>query len=367
MSLLRYFRVGRGSDPKNLLLKRTDEGGRGQEVLIDQITHLGRSGDGVDCGIRPQGRFINDAKLAVLVEPVDKRDPHVSRNHALIYPPDVSHPTFYVRPLNSLNGTDLNGRRLRNGSRYALQEGDVISFADEAVFECAYPEVTSNYGLLVGHDGGNLKGIENDVSKFANQFRRRGFTLDSLVNGGATPKAVVARLKEMGNRLTDDSIFLFYFSGHGSKSGKLQLSEWFANLETEGLFKILNNFRGQKLIVLDGCYTGEVDEEKLPSRSVLIGNKGKGYEGNIASLEMTCNIGAIPDGDKVMGYCTNALYKVLDGHLHRIDIGKLFFEARKDPRIVAKRQEMRLQEGTMIFLPTVQDMEGRSRKSFKIS
>lgn len=335
------------------LLIRRDRGGLGQEIVLDTITHLGRSSAVTDHAARPTPETLFDARLAVYIEPADRSCPFISRNHALIYPPDGEYADYTVLDLNSLNGTRIHGERIPINQRVPLTPGMTISFG-EASFDyelVAYGE-SLHYGLMVGHHGGNLRGVMNDLEMLQGEFEKRRFTVEVLINKRATEQLVLSRLEVLKRYLTDDSIFLFYFAGHGHEDGTLRLSydTLDGTLALKDLFAVLEDFRGQKLIILDGCHTA-VEAGDLPPRSILVGSLGLAYEGKIDTMSQ---IHAFDGADQppVMGFCSRAIYRFLKNHPERIDIDALVDYVRQDPRLGSKRQQVDHQGTTSIILPT---------------
>lgn len=334
-------------------LTRTDSFGRDrfgqnqQVVFIDNITHLGRSEEVVDCNARATPKEIGDARVAILIG-----DQYTSRNHALLYPKDGAERSS-ILDLNSMNGTYINGNRLIPGRKYPITSGDNIALGPMVKFRYDtledYERANPHYGLMVAHNGGNLLGVENDVSFLRREFERRGFegNIETLVNGSATRQSILAQLDRYKRTVTNESIFLFYFSGHGNKRGQLVLSKHGEDREVIALEEIceqLRDFRGQKLLILDGCYTAQ-KFPSLPPRTAFIGNKGKGYEGAIHSVLFL----------SPMGYVTRALQKILAISPEKIETGEIIEQIRQDERIFTQQQSVGHKYNTVIVLPSVQD------------
>lgn len=333
-----------------------------QVIMLDGITHFGRSYDVIDRKVRDTPSDIKDAKIAVYIDA-----PSVSRNHAIIYPPYNGTPGM-LEDLNSLNGTHINGRRIAPGFKNHLSAGDTISFEsvsldyfplnappESSVFTaCGEASHGVNYGLMVGCDGGNLKGVINDVKKLSHILEERGFegNIHQLLNGDATKSNILANLAKFRALTTDHSIFLFYFSGHGDYFGGLGLDGFIipGRLGPTKLLDELSDFRGQKLLILDGCYTSAFARDNLPPRTVVIGTEGKAYEDYAQSMLKPGSEGVFQDEPNIMGLCTRALYKSLKDNTGRVNVEYLVDQIKADRRIKIHNQNICFSGQTQIFI-----------------
>lgn len=371
--------------PKKAMLERQDTSGKEvnggkQIVIIDGITHFGRSYEVKDHHARETPEALHDAKIAIFIE-----HEYISRNHAVIYPPDDKIQTFSIQDLNSLNGTYINdqnngkginkginksSRRISASVRVPLGNGNTIVLSDEINFSFTEIEqTTKNYGLVVGHYGGNLKGTLNDVRKLKSEFEKRDFSIDELIDEHATAQNILAKLDIMKRYVTDDSIFLFYYAGHSIPGGALKIEQTseIRILKPQDLLNALMDFRGQKLVILDSCYSSDLTKYSLPPRTVLIGMQGPAYEGPIKSMAHAINIsgkektsgkdtGPEPGEHNVMGYCSRALYKILRDNEGSIDVSALVDQIREDTRIKVHRQNVMCQALTRIKLSSIHHM-----------
>ena len=100
-------------------LVRVDKGGiengERQEVIIDDITHLGRASKLKNWQIRETPKDFHDAKIAISI----LESPNVSRNHALFYPRS-GNGSPAIEDLKSMNGTFLNGEKIAAGEKVYL-------------------------------------------------------------------------------------------------------------------------------------------------------------------------------------------------------------------------------------------------------
>lgn len=344
--------------PSNKLqLTRIDElalkNGLPQEVIIDAVTQLGRAGKCVATSPGCTPDMLEDAKIAIQIE-----DPTnlLSRNHALIYPPTTNSDPFMIKDLGSKNGTFVNDRPVEKGKKAPFYSDDIIRLSGGAVFKVKILGINaySCYGLMVGHHGGNLNGTTGDVRDLKTEFQKRGFEITELIDLNATRDRILKVLADYKGRVTGDSIFLFHFSGHGTRRGELCLGGGFFDnkkLSAEELFGAFEGYRGQILIILDGCYTDSFAEADIPPRSVLIGHAGKAYEGVAPSvIHEENNYGG---GNIVRGHTSRAMTKALKSNPGRVNVQKLYEAVKDDPRILARQQEVELHPQTIIFLPSI--------------
>ncbi|MBI2638488.1 FHA domain-containing protein [Candidatus Peregrinibacteria bacterium] len=303
--------------------------GERQTIVIDDVTHLGRSSSAAPRTNRVRGEMLTDAKVVIKIEDPDA---HVSRNHVLIYPPRDSTGDFRIVDLYSLNGTYVNGEKIPGNRQMPLRRDDELQLAVNSVrFQLRISpdsESDTNYGLMVGHRGYDLPDIANDIGDLRREFEARGFrgNIDTLFDADATLKNIRRRLEVLQRYATKDSLFLFFFLGHGKEDGSLSLGKEL--LSPNELFSLLENFRGRILIILDGCHTHAMARhEPFPQHAALVGHKGEAY----------CS------------YTTNALRRVLKTEPHRIDVRRLVERVMQDPRIQG-RQVVRAHDTSHIEL-----------------
>lgn len=376
--------------PKKAMLERQDSCGHDENggvnggkqiVIIDGITHFGRSFEVKDHHIRETPQALHDARIAIFIESL-----RVSRNHAVVYPPDNKIQTFSIQDLNSRNGTYINDsnngteinkltRRVSTFERVPLRNGETILLSDAVSFSFTEIEQTAkNYGLMVGHYGGNLRGTLNDVRKLKSEFEKRDFSIDELIDEHATAQNILAKLDIMKRYVTDDSIFLFYYAGHSIPGGALNVEKTseIRILKPQDLLNALMDFRGQKLVILDSCYSSDLARYRLPPRTVLIGMQGPAYEGHIKSMPYAKKISEKDKLEKekisgkdtgpekgevnVMGYCSRALYKILRDNQGSIDVSNLADKIKEDTRVKVHNQNIVYAAMTQIKLSSIHRM-----------
>jgi len=334
-------RIGEGS---------VDLEGKPQKIVIDRVTHLGRSSKKKCCTSRVSMSTIRDAKVIVKIQPVND-DSQVSRNHAMIYPPlTEDDETFGVRDLNSSNGTTVNGKEIPAHRRIPLKKGDVICLGNEIsfVFDLIPDEQNINYGLMIGHWGGNLKGTSQDVEVLKKELEKRGFkgNLITLVDNDATKDKILTKLDILKGYVTSDSVFVLYFTGHGTPEGYLEIDDHLKpvkheTLNAKELSHALRGFRGKILVILDGCHTWKMAEQLDFFEGAIICNEGKAYEGHVDS----------PDSDirPIQGYTTHAIVEILRKEEHRINVKELVEKIREDVKIKTV-QFVRLEDTAEIMI-----------------
>lgn len=131
----------------------------------------------------------------------------------------------------------------------------------------------------------SLSGTINDAVELAAAFEKRG-QLDDLtvlttmmLQEGTTPlrldshypsKAnILAQIAEIGERMTEQDLYVMYYSGHGIGStldvqnpqrGNLVTArtadQWYETLSTSELASALEPIPGTKLLMMDSCFSG---------------------------------------------------------------------------------------------------------------
>jgi hypothetical protein len=122
----------------------------------------------------------------------------------------------------------------------------------------------------------------------------------------------------------------------------------------------MGGLRGQKLVILDGCYTAaELYTLKIPPRTNIIGHTEKGYEGEVGSMRQT-----VPDPDSanqgspegslpIMGFFTRAIVRELQRNTRRVDVARLVAALQEDRRILGRGIGIGHRANTVIVLESV--------------
>lgn len=318
-------------------------------IVIDEIIHIGRSDRVVDHMVRSTPTALHDATFALQIQPLNAANPIVSRNHCLIYPPTSLTSPFLLCDLNSMNGTFVNNARVLVNNPVELAEGDKISLAfDPGALQFNFNRMqagaSDHHALMIGHFGGNLRGTTRDVDDLSDELGKRGFAgnIKKLIDGQATKEKILGMLEHVRLKIGRNSTFVFYFSGHGSSEAELVVQEknTSARLKASELFALLKTFRGNILVILDGCHTQSFIGKDLPDSISLIGHSGRAYEGDTSvAVPPRLETNAMhARSERIRGYTTRAVVKALQSTPHRIQISAIFEAIQKDPRILARQQ-----------------------------
>ncbi len=335
-------------------LKALSSGLEGVIIHLDRATHLGRAGfvlgngiqkpfDYTACTHRPLPAEFAQAETVIAIDPVYR---YVSRNHALLLPEGEK---YSLLDLNSLNGTYVGENRIQQ--KTLLREGEVFSLGSTNRFGVQFslhysPAQLTNAALLAGYSGGNLRGIPRDMDEMKKFLEsRKGFAgnISLLLEGFTTYENIISSLEQYKRTLTEESLFLFYFAGHGKAERGLGL-RW-GYLSPQELYAHLDNIRGQKIVIIDACHAGKfLEQQYLPENTlafVATHAEQVAYEGFHGTLS---------DAD-YMGHFTRALLKVLEERPHQVDLKKLRTEVGQNFRLAKHGQEPQVR-GRTIFLPS---------------
>jgi hypothetical protein len=317
-----------------------------QTFVISESTQIGR-------GISPEwavkGREIPERfkDLDILITTLHSSQ--ISRNHTGIFRGDDNNEdeeTFYITDLNSLNGTYLNGERLRKEQEKALSIGDRIELSKD--LELKITDIRNanqnHHALLVGNEGFNLVGVEPDLKKLAEQLNRRGFAgnIRTLLskkfqsNSGkyiATKQNILDHLDEAAYLTTNKSHFIFHYSGHGDQYGLCLGDE---KITPSELYLKLKNIRGKKAIILDCCHAGTFmmqpsNLEEMAEGGTFLNKKNKILIPQDTLVMAACTYAekayeapqATIAGGQYMGKFTATLVKYLDKHKESFDLANL--------------------------------------------
>lgn len=335
-------------------LKALSSGLEGVMVYLDRATHLGRAKSNPESGMetpldfsahtrRPLPAEFHQAETLIVVDPIYH---HVSRNHALLLPEGEN---YSLVDINSLNGTYVKGKRI--GQKTLLEEGEIFSLSfpnslgvQFSLHYLSLPPI--NAALLVGYSGGNLRGIPTDMGEMKYFLEsRQGFAgnISLLLEGFSTSENIISSLEQYKRTLTEESLFLFYFAGHGDPLNGLGLRG--GSLSPQMLYAHLDNIRGHKIVIIDSCHAGKfLEEQFLPEKTLVFAAthaEKVAYEGYHGTLT----------DPAYMGHFTRALLKVLEEHPQRIDLKRLRTEVGKNFRLAKHGQKPQV-KGRTIFLPS---------------
>ena len=225
--------------------------------------------------------------------------------------------------LNALSegGTEKNGTVLSLDSEHLLLEGDQINLAGELYFEVGYrPATDNNYALLIGHDGGNLDGTDNDLQEMSKILGKRGFLKNQikiLRNDDVSSEKIQSALWTLVPELDDQSRILIYYSGHGYEKG-LRWGRQSKEIRPTDLYSVLNYMPGKKALILDNCGAGVfVDEAELtpPKDTYIIAAAKANQDAREGSATIL--------GGRKMGRLTRYIVEYFQTHTHRFDLTDL--------------------------------------------
>jgi hypothetical protein len=132
-------------------------------------------------------------------------------------------------------------------------------------------------------DARDLIGIERDIENVKGLISGWGF--DVKVLKGAQTLNFQQALSEYANTLTNDDVFILYFSGHGSyavdRSGDeldddrdelIVLSDGVRNqfVVDDNIDKLLEKIKARKLVIFDSCYSGTVNRNYVPDSELKV-------------------------------------------------------------------------------------------------
>jgi len=225
-----------------LELRELMEGG--ETIRVEGNTHIGRTSiERIEdltwaVGERVMPPEFRDLELFIHVE-----ESLISRNHCAILKNGEG---YDVMDLESKNGTYLNYVLLTPREKNRLSPGDLLQLGSYQlrVMDSSLAE-NNNHALLVGHDGGNLRGVENDLDAMVRILGQRGFKNPrKLHNGTATKSSVLNHLESLVPVATSGSRLFFYYSGHGDNEKGLELGR--ETLTPKELYEKISVLRGKK-------------------------------------------------------------------------------------------------------------------------
>lgn len=242
---LTLLREGKGANPEHVLYLNQRRPER-RRFPISSPTQLGRwtlkEWARKDKQPSPFFEFINHL---ILIQGCNS----VSRNHAIVYP---LRGDYFITDLKSTNGTSVNGRGISSPRK--LSPGDAIGISSlELTVSQASPQYLNNHALFVGDPGWNLRGIQNDMDKLAQQLRERGFGGNIIQMYKPEKDEVLGALEGASQACSNNAHFIFYFSGHGNRYGIIANNEAISPGE---IYERLERVQGKKSVILDCCHAG---------------------------------------------------------------------------------------------------------------
>lgn len=311
----------------------------GEVLSLERNAHFGRSRSLRWKTDRSQPPQFQDLEVAVRLW--GEGTEGISRNHMGIY---RTNGEFSVVDLNSANGTFLNDQRLTGGQQYLLKPGDVITVdTDHRFTVLGYRDpAQGNYALFVGNSGGDLEGVENDLEQMVEVLSPRGFAGNTTVlrNEGATKRAVLGYLWNLRQQTTDSSHTLLYFSGHSGKHGIPLGGE---RLSPAELYASIDNLRGRKALLIDGCHTNVfLESEFIPPHTLVVGAPGdcNGIEHEVPVTVL---------GGRPMGTMSKYIRKYFTEHPETFNLRALGDYLKQQLPDASLHQPRNIVAGTMVF------------------
>lgn len=315
------------------------ESGAPRKIVLDKNTHLGRARFPKHLSPRELPEVFKKAEIAVVV---DAGDRNISRNHALLVQEGES---WTLYDLNSMNGTAVNGERLDGGKGRPLGAMDRICFGARTKLVFSLVDAPENSALLVGNPGWfpMLRGVKNDLCSMEGALEVRkqfGGNISRLYEASATREAILGMLDTFASINSEDSVFVFYYSGHGSPGG---LDVCKGTLSPDDLYGSLGNMRGKKLVLLDSCHSSSFLTGLPPHCLVISGESSEGrlYEGPVT--------GETQHGIFRQGHLTRAFIKLLEENDGEIDLKAMAGELGQYHRLALNQVGVFVHGSTLIL------------------
>jgi len=140
---------------------------------------------------------------------------------------------------------------------YALFVG--LSTVDNAFYSSKYKK---QYGDAA------VAGVPSDIAKMKYVISETPYELTILTDKQATNKAVLNKLREIGQKIKPDDTFLFYFSGHGDTVKDVSGDELFGYdqvfvtyndyLLDDSIHVLFKSFfaKSKNVMIVDACHSG---------------------------------------------------------------------------------------------------------------
>lgn len=245
-------------------------------------------------------------------------DPFISRNHAGVLF-DIAKKKFVLIDLNSKNGTIINGKVI---TRETLSKGDIISLG-ATMFLVDFKSADSNHhAILVSHDGGNLRGTQEDVNQLSDRIYKRGFGDNVIKLYNPNKLQIITALNNLAFVTTSTSHVIFSYSGHGSPNG---LEVGLDTISPKELLDKLDNVNGKKAVIIDACHAGtfvcEYLKRSIPAMLVIAACRTDERAHERLSTSISSG--------KYMGIFTSTLIKYLDKHPGSFDLADIQHEFEK--------------------------------------
>tara|TARA_Y100000310_G_scaffold94955_1_gene92791 strand:- start:26025 stop:27014 length:990 start_codon:yes stop_codon:yes gene_type:complete len=259
---------------------------------------------------------------------VDGSRINVSRNHCIV---ELQPSGYVVRDLGSTNGTELTTKLGSNERRPIGIEDILVLDRSEGwgYMVVGIKDPKKSHALLIGYPGtpgsGNyLPGVKNDIEAMKPALEQRDYSdrTTVLFDYNATESNIMNQLERMASQSTEHSQNIIYFTGHGAKNGHMLIADGL--LDPQKMLDKIANIPGNKAVVFDMCYAGNVLNEqsyRVP-RNTLVLTASTEYEqsaeGQIDQIGGTKN-----------GYFTGALLSELNDNSRPVDLRRVGINLQK--------------------------------------
>ncbi len=339
----------------------------GTKIMLKDGAHLGRQ-DSLKRTRENLPKVFERAHKAVKIG----GDSTISKNHALLLKEEDR---WAIYDLNSRSGTYVNGVRIRPGEGVTLNKGDsVLIGRSRFIFSEEYP--TLNAAVLVGKPGelalpnptprmrqAYAEGGKEDLALMREALVQRGFedgNVITLFDRKATVPNVVEAIRSFSHLLSQDSLFVFYYHGHGGWRNLYihpflsRLSDRYV-LGPDKLYDTLRELRGKKLVLLDCCNASSFLQD-IPYRALVI--TGEDAKRHLYCDQVTGPL--IPDileypRKNYRGMLTRAFLKALENRPESIDLKRIADELGGYRKLVKKKVDV-FAEGNTVILPSIPGM-----------
>jgi hypothetical protein len=187
----------------------------------------------------------------------------VSRNHLFLYP-DSCLGGYRAVDLSE-NGTYLNGSKMAYKGSHSVDCTDTFYLGGVSLVVERVPYRRGRrFGLFVANDGRDLgEAVKNDMSCLGAEMRNRGFRWNTRSLLNASKELVLSSLDEIASRAEENSLTVFFFSGHGLRTFGLSMKSslmtrlgFGSYISPDDLFNKLNQIKGKHAVILDCCNGG---------------------------------------------------------------------------------------------------------------
>ena len=161
----------------------------------------------------------------------------------------------------SLSGLDVSDSGISFRCWAYNDTGEKVSSTAKLTVKRADSIIRGQYrALLIGENkygGGNdLYGCINDMSAMAGMLRGLKKTkFATKVMPNSSRSAIMTAISTIAFGTNDDSVTVFYYSGHGSSSGAICPVSG-GNISFADLASKLSTIGGRVIVILDSCYSG---------------------------------------------------------------------------------------------------------------